>query len=56
MKGRLHGDMPIYKIARRGEQERRANRFYRRLRLTALLAAGLLFLATAGLLLGYLRL
>ena len=45
--------MPIYKIARRREQEHRANRFYRRLRLMALLTAGLLFLATAGLLLGH---
>ena len=50
----LNGNMSIYKIARRGEQERRANRSYRRLRLTALLTAGLLLLTTAGLLLGHL--
>ena len=49
------GTMPIYKIARRGEQERRATRSYRRLRLTALLVAGVLLLATVGLLLDHLH-
>ena len=46
--------MPIYKIARRGEEERRANVSYRRVRLAALLVAGGLFVATAVLLLGHL--
>lgn len=52
--GGLPGNMPIYKIARRGEQERRSNLSYRRLRLAALLAAGALLTATAVLLLGHL--
>ena len=46
--------MPIYKITRRGEQERRSNQSYRRLRLAALLVAGVLLTATAVLLLGHL--
>ena len=46
--------MPIYRIARRGEQELRSTQIYRRLRLAALLVAGVLLTATAMLLLGHL--
>ncbi len=42
--------MPTYKILKHGEQEQRERFIHGRVRLVALLASGLLFLATAVLL------
>ena len=46
--------MPIYKISSRNEQARREKLVHGRVRLVTLLLSGLLFLATAVLLLGHL--
>ena len=48
------GDMPIYKISKRGEEGRRERLIHGRVRLVMLLVSGLLLLATAALLCNHL--